>query len=163
MTRREIEWLRYSILGVQREGEREWAAMLREFSLTPAQAEVLTVVDAFGPVSVRQIGRLLVCETGNPSRLVKGLVLKGWIERSPDPDDERRVLLRLSPTGQTLVPQIRALEDQWYTTVSNRLRTLVPGSGWDTLAMAWLSHTPSGQALKRRGLWPPSEGSNTHE
>lgn len=160
MIRRDVEWLRYSILAAQREGERAWAAMLRPLALTPAQAEVLAVVDGFGPVSVRQLGRLLVCETGSPSRLVKGLVLKGWLARQADPDDERRVLIRLSPDGEHVMGQLRTLEDQWYEAVAQRLADLPPEAGWNALATAWLAQTPSGLALQRRQLWPTSDGSH---
>src|SRR4051795_75888 len=76
-----IEELRYLVLGAQREGARVLAELLRPIGLTAAQAEVLAVLrDAAGPLTVREIGERLVCETGSPSRLVATVVSSGLAE-----------------------------------------------------------------------------------
>jgi hypothetical protein len=63
--------LRYLILGAQREGNRTLTELLKPIGVTPSQAEVLSVLaDAGDPLSVRDVGERLVCESGSPSRLV---------------------------------------------------------------------------------------------
>src|SRR3954468_928729 len=65
-----VEELRYLILGAQREGARALAELLRPAGLTAAQGEVIAVLQEAGqPLTVREIGERLVCETGSPSRL----------------------------------------------------------------------------------------------
>jgi DNA-binding MarR family transcriptional regulator len=74
----ETEELRYLILGAQREGARVLTALLRDVGLTAAQTEVLAVIrDAGRPLTVREIGERLVCESGSPSRLVASVVAAG--------------------------------------------------------------------------------------
>jgi DNA-binding MarR family transcriptional regulator len=92
--------LRYLILAVQREGSRRLAARLREAGLTPAQAEVLDVLSGRAPLSLADLGRLLVCETGSPSRLVDALVQRGLVTRTPSPHDRRVVSLDLTESGR---------------------------------------------------------------
>jgi DNA-binding MarR family transcriptional regulator len=97
---RAADELRYLILAVQREGSRRLAARLRAAGLTPAQAEVLDVLRDRAPLSLAELGRLLVCETGSPSRLVDALVQRGLVTRTPSPDDRRVVSLGLTGAGQ---------------------------------------------------------------
>jgi MarR family transcriptional regulator, organic hydroperoxide resistance regulator len=95
--------LRYLILAAQREGSRQFAARLRSASLTPAQAEVLEVLRDRAPLTLAELGRLLVCETGSPSRLVDGLVRRDLVTRMPGLDDRRVVALALTPAGYTAI------------------------------------------------------------
>lgn len=71
--------LRYLILAARREGSRQSAAHLRSADLAPAQAEVLEVLRERAPLTLAELGRLLVCETGSPSRLVDGLVRRDLV------------------------------------------------------------------------------------
>src|SRR5215470_10142462 len=97
---RPADELRYLILAVQREGSRRMAARLRDAGLTPAQAEVLDVLRDRAPLSLAELGRLLVCEAGSPSRLVDTLVQRGLVTRTPSPQDRRVVSLALTEAGR---------------------------------------------------------------
>src|ERR671910_252543 len=95
-----IEELRYLVLGAQREGARALGELLRPAGLTAAQAEVLAVLrDAGGPLTVREIGERLVCETGSPSRLVASVVDAGLLQRGEREGDRRVVELSLTSSG----------------------------------------------------------------
>jgi len=154
VTEAERAWLRYSILAAQREGNRLLSAFLKALQVTPAQAEALTVIAEFEPLSVRRLGALLVCETGSPSRLASSLAAHGWIERQPDPEDSRRTQLRLTRAGRTLVDQIRRQEERFYAAVAERLEGLGAGDAWNDLAQRILRGSPSERALVQRKLWP---------
>ncbi len=83
-----VEELRYLVLAAQREGSRGLADALRPLGVTPAQAEVLTVLRSAGrPLSVRELGELLVCETGSPSRLTRSVVAAGLVRSGTDDAD----------------------------------------------------------------------------
>lgn len=106
-----IEELRYLILGSQREGARAFAALLQPAGLTPSQAEVLAVVSEAGhPLTVREIGERLVCESGSPSRLVSSVVDAGLLARGDHPGDRRAVALSLTPAGQAALADVRRAE-----------------------------------------------------
>lgn len=145
---RPAEELRYLILGAQREGNRIFADALRPFGLTPSQAEALRVLSERGPLSLLELGRLLVCETGSPSRLVDGLVRTGHVARVEDPADRRRVTLTLTKTGRTAASQVADAEAQLHellealvpdrklAVVIDVLRTLIAGRpAGDALAL----------------------------
>ncbi len=104
------EELRYLILGAQREGNRLYAEALRPFGLTPAQAEVVTVLAAAASLSLRELGRRLVCESGSPSRLVDTLVRAGLVQRNPDAVDRRRSDITLTPAGEAAAISVRSAD-----------------------------------------------------
>ena len=68
-----LDALRYLILAAQREGARLMAARLRQVELNTAQEEVLEVIRRHRPLTLAELGRLLVCEVASPSRLVEVL------------------------------------------------------------------------------------------
>jgi MarR family transcriptional regulator, organic hydroperoxide resistance regulator len=106
-----IEELRYLVLGVQREGARTLAELLRPIGLTAAQAEVLAVVrDAGRGLTVREIGDRLVCEGGSPSRLVASVVAAGLLERGERAGDRRAVELSLTAAGRTAAARVAEAE-----------------------------------------------------
>jgi DNA-binding MarR family transcriptional regulator len=115
-----IDMVRYLILAAQREGARLMASSLRALELSSAQEEVLEVVRRRGPLTLAELGRLLVCEVAGPSRLVDGLVRRGLIDRQRGSGDKRVVMLSLTPEGEQAVEaalQIGGLRTQ----ISQRL------------------------------------------
>ncbi len=145
----QAEELRYLILAVQREGNRQLTEALRLLKLTPSQAEVIEVLQQYQPITLLQLGERLVCEGGSPSRLVTSMVEAGWVEKLPNPDDGRAVLLRLTPKAVSILPELNAIEARFNQTIADRLsaetiRQLVE--------LLWVHafETESGQALLRR-------------
>jgi DNA-binding MarR family transcriptional regulator len=103
MTPDRLTEIRYLILAAQRQGSRMLADGLRARGLTPAQAEVLDVLAHHAPMTLAELGRLLVCETGSPSRLVDSLVQRGLVAREPGRQDKRVVQLDLTGDGRALL------------------------------------------------------------
>jgi MarR family transcriptional regulator, organic hydroperoxide resistance regulator len=117
-----IEELRYLILGAQREGARTLAELLRSAGLTAAQAEVLAVLrDAGRPLTVREIGERLVCESGSPSRLVASLVEAGLLARATRPDDRRAVEHTLTAEGRRAAGRVTDAEHELYKGLAGAL------------------------------------------
>jgi len=118
----DIEELRYLVLAAQRDGNRMLAALLRPLDLTPAQAEVVGVLaDTERPLTVGQVGELLVCEPGSPSRLVTSLVDAGYVARRAHPDDGRASALELTPRGRRAAAAVRAVEERFHDDLRARL------------------------------------------
>jgi DNA-binding MarR family transcriptional regulator len=139
---------RLLILAAQREGNRMLVSALRPLGMTPAQAEVVSVLAQHEPLTVAALGNYIVCESGSPSRLVDNCVRHGWVERTEGPD-RRTVLLRLAPAGRTVVPEIEkvdnAIGSMIATIVGDRaLRTLT-----DSLRLM-LEGTESGEKVVQR-------------
>jgi DNA-binding MarR family transcriptional regulator len=145
-----LEELRYLILGAQREGARALTELLRPAALTPAQAEVLTVVaEADRPLTVREIGERLVCESGSPSRLVASVVDAGLLERGGRRGDRRAVELSLTAPGRAAVEAVRRAENELHEWLAASL------SERDVTALVRALRTlvherPAGDAIARR-------------
>jgi DNA-binding MarR family transcriptional regulator len=144
-----VEEFRYLVLALQREGNRALNAQLRPLGLTTAQAETLRVLAERAPLSLSELGGLLVCESGgSPSRLVDRLVAVGLVDRSMG-TDRRSVRLELTAKGAELAAQVAIAEEGLYAA----LRPLLDGQPIEpTLATlrAVAAASPAGQALARR-------------
>ncbi len=117
-----VEELRYLVLAVQRDGNRELASELRPLGVTPAQAEVIGVLAGAGrPLTVSEVGELLVCEPGSPSRLVSSLVAAGLVARSAHERDGRAAALSLTEDGTRLARRIRSAEQRFHEQLGSRL------------------------------------------
>lgn len=102
--------LRYLLLAAQREGARYLAAQLRPLNLTPAQAEILLVLSERAPLTLAEVGRLIVCESHSPSRIVDTLVKRGLVSREPGQVDRRVVYLGLTAQGEELLSVLRDID-----------------------------------------------------
>ena len=90
----------------QRELERRTNEVMRPLGLTAAQADALAVIGQAGPVSLKELGELLIAEAGHPSRLVDRLVAAGLVERRPGTDDRRQIELSLTRKGRDLAGRV---------------------------------------------------------
>ena len=71
----------------------------REPGLTPEQWFVLARIAHRAPLRQVMLAEPVLGDPPNVSRLVDALVDRGYVDRSPDPDDRRSWLLRLTRVG----------------------------------------------------------------
>src|SRR5450755_1479460 len=109
-----VEQLRYLVLAAQREGNRFFAEALEPLGLTPSQAEALRVLQDWQPLALIELGTLLVCEQGSPSRLVAGLTAAGYVASAASPEDKRKIVLTLTPRGDEAARRVAEIESTWY-------------------------------------------------
>jgi MarR family transcriptional regulator, organic hydroperoxide resistance regulator len=95
----------------QRELERRMNEAMRPLGLTGAQADALGVIGKAGPLSLRELGELLIAEAGHPSRLVDRLVESGLVERRAAGEDRRKVELSLTRRGRELEKRMQRARD----------------------------------------------------
>ncbi len=92
--------VRYLILGLQREGNRQIAQVLAPAAVTPSQAEAISLLAEHEVLSLRDLGALLVCESGDsPSRLIDRLVDRGLVQKEISTLDRRSLSLTLTSKG----------------------------------------------------------------
>jgi DNA-binding MarR family transcriptional regulator len=126
------------VKAIQRELDRQTNEAMRQYGLTAPQADALMLIRQAGPLSLKQLGDLLIAEAGHPSRLVDRLVEAGLVERRPADDDRRRVVLSLTARGRKLETRAAkrreelldlaraAVGDRDITPALDLLRELVP-------------------------------------
>ncbi|MFB7305163.1 MarR family winged helix-turn-helix transcriptional regulator [Heyndrickxia sporothermodurans] len=146
-----MESIRFLILAAQRGGERILQDLTKSIGITPAQSEVLHILDRFEPLSLKELGSLLICESGSPSRLVNTMVNDGLVARKENEKDRRYVTLHLTQLGKEKVSQMKNMEEKMYdimltTFDSNKLSAL-----HDALINVFKDH-PSAEVLKKRNL-----------
>jgi DNA-binding MarR family transcriptional regulator len=80
---------------------------LLQLDLTMAQFKALVVVDASSGISVCEVGRELGIGESAASLLVDQIVRHGYVGRTSDPADRRRVLLAVTAPGRKLIRELR--------------------------------------------------------
>ena len=147
---RTAEHIRYLILAAQREGNRQLLAFLAQINLTPAQSEALRIIANHGPLALKGLGDMLVCDTGtSPSRIVDRLVAAGLVQRATGERDRRQVRLSVTPEGKDKVAQVRAIEDQLYGVIDSALDVADAEALVQSLRIL-TTGSPAGAALERR-------------
>ena len=126
-----------------------FAAALKPLKLTPAWAEALSMLDKREPLTIRELGLLLVCEGEHPSRLVKRMVEAGLLTTEAAPDDDRARWIRLTPHARSLLPALREVEDQLHSAIE---ASVDPAQLTATRVVleGFVDGLPAGEALQRR-------------
>lgn len=141
--------LRYLVLAAQREGNRALSRQLSASGLTTSQFEIILVLDEYGPITLKELGELIVCETGSPSRIVDTLVRRGLVERGVHDQDRRAVSLLLTRAGRGMVPELRAVDEAIDRAAHIAFRA-DDMRGLVSALRTYLDGTESGDALNRR-------------
>lgn len=74
-----------------------------------------------GPTTVGELAEWERVSAPTMSRTIGALAEAGWIERSGDPDDGRRVILTITDAGSGLLADTRRARDEW---MASRLEVL---------------------------------------
>ncbi|MDX1460108.1 MAG: helix-turn-helix domain-containing GNAT family N-acetyltransferase [Xanthomonadales bacterium] len=92
--------------------------LVRELQLLDGQSRVegfgisdchfITELQALGEATASELAERLVLEKSTVSRLCRGLVTRGLVERLDDPSDGRKRLLRLTVSGEAAAERIHA-------------------------------------------------------
>lgn len=145
----DLERLRLLVLAAQRLGTRQLSENLRPAGLTPAQAEILSILGTHPGITLAELGGFIVCENGSPSRAVDLLVRRGLISRVQSEHDRRYVELDLTSAGAALLPQVH----QAFSAVDDDVAQALPAQQRETLIQilsGLLAGSPAAQAIDRR-------------
>lgn len=107
-----IEELTLLIKATYRENKRRNTEALRAIDISPAQSEVLRILDLSGPMSLGELGNYLIAEGGHPSRLVDRMVQSGYLRREAAEEDRRRIEISLTPLGRDKVDEIQQVREK---------------------------------------------------
>jgi MarR family transcriptional regulator, organic hydroperoxide resistance regulator len=144
------EEIRYLILAAQREGNRQFSQALKPLGLTSSQAEAIRLIADHQPLTMTQLGAMLICESGtNPSRLVDRLVASGQIERKINAADRRAVSLRLTSQGSAAAVQIAKIEEGMYAMI-NKMLSDTESERLIRILRALVVNQPSSEAIEHR-------------
>jgi DNA-binding MarR family transcriptional regulator len=104
--------LSFALYGAANRIARMHKPFLEPLGLTfPQYLVILELLDG-APLSVGTLGARLDMDTGTITPLVKRLESAGFVTRTRDPSDERRVLVDLTSRSRALEAEIRGISDK---------------------------------------------------
>ena len=109
-----VRAFRKGIRSLERQIELSLASQTECCGVTPAQCHVLLEVADRDDPSVGELAEALELDASTLSRAVDGLVKLGLAERTEDPENRRRFLVRLSEKGRSKVREIDGTCDEYY-------------------------------------------------
>ena len=80
--------------------------MIGDTQLTPLQFAALVKLDDLGEVSQNELGRRTAMDAATMQGVIKRLLARGLIDRKPNPEDRRRVVLSLTADGHALIAAV---------------------------------------------------------
>ncbi len=135
-----------------------------DLELTMSQVKGLRTLAHHTPATITQIADVLKISQPTASQLVDRLVQGGLAQRTEDPTDRRRMLVRLSKKGQQLHERLRGV---WRTRFRNWLQRMNTDElealhrGYDALARI-VSAEDSGGPSRRRSVAASGRRSRRH-
>ena len=94
--------------GVARQLRHQTQRTLAPFEVTPSQARALGVLTEHGPMRIGALSEYLRIAPRSATEVVDALEEARLVERRPDPDDRRAILVALSSRGEEVAAEIRA-------------------------------------------------------
>lgn len=79
------------------------------YRLGLAEWRSIAVLGEFGPLSLRDVARRGAIDKAQVSRLLPGLIRRGYVARDAHPTDRRRASLQLTEAGRSLYDEILVL------------------------------------------------------
>ncbi|AMJ63528.1 hypothetical protein AXW83_07770 [Bosea sp. PAMC 26642] len=73
---------------------------------TPTQFAAMSKLSAGGEISQNLLGRMTAMDPATIKGVIARLEERGLVERLPDPDDQRRLRVRLSAAGHAAIPAL---------------------------------------------------------
>ena len=104
--------LSFALYGAANRIARMHKPFLEPLGLTfPQYLVILELLDG-APLTVGSLGGRLDMDTGTITPLVKRLESAGFVTRTRDPEDERRVIVDLTPQGRAIEAEVRGITDK---------------------------------------------------
>jgi DNA-binding MarR family transcriptional regulator len=122
--------LRMAIVRTSRRLRQEAAEAGAE--LTPTAVSALATVERHGPLTPSELAEVERIKRPTATRIVRGLVEAGLVDRAPDPADGRSALLSVNSAGRERLRRLRGRKNAY---LARRLRKLDPEEV-ETLARA---------------------------
>jgi DNA-binding MarR family transcriptional regulator len=89
--------------------------------LSPSEAAVMGRVGRAGPMTPGQLARSEHVQPPSMTRIIERLETRGFLRRTPDPNDRRQVLVSRTDAGNDFVERSRAVRTAWLTQQVARL------------------------------------------
>jgi len=79
---------------------KDFEAVVREAGLGSLEWRVLATLSGQAPMTVGQLAQEVLSQQPTVTKLLQRLSAQGWVSSSDDPEDQRRTLVAITPSGQ---------------------------------------------------------------
>ncbi len=86
------------------DGDRQFFS---KYNLTPVRYYALKHINQTPGISLSQLSARLLCTKGNATRILRDMEVDGFIQRAPDPKDQRAYRLLLTEPGKQLFEEVQ--------------------------------------------------------
>ncbi len=94
---------------------------------------VLEILLHKGPLTVNDIGKRVLLTSGSITTAVQRVESRGWVTRTPDPSDRRKVTISLTPAGRERIETAFAAHAERLDDLFSPLTDEEKGAFWQTL------------------------------
>ena len=101
------ESLAEAFRGAARQLRHQTQRALAPWHVTPSQARALGVLTRYGPMRLGALSEYLRIVPRSATEVVDALAVARLVERRPDPDDRRAILVALTSRGEEVAAKIR--------------------------------------------------------
>lgn len=105
---------------VKEQTERTLHPFCAEYGITPVQLRILMTLHQEGPLTVSGLARRCCMADANNSALCKRLDSQGLVNRRRDEEDERQVMVSLTPQGEALLRDVSAACEEAFQSLSQK-------------------------------------------
>jgi DNA-binding MarR family transcriptional regulator len=114
----------FALYGAANRVTRLYRPLLEALGLTYPQYLAMLVLWEASPRTVGALGEALDLESSTLTPLLKRLETQGLVARARDPEDERRVVVTLTPAGDALRDKAKAVPEQLFCKLNMPLAEL---------------------------------------
>jgi DNA-binding MarR family transcriptional regulator len=114
----------FALYGAANRVTRLYRPLLEALGLTYPQYLAMLVLWEASPRTVGALGEALDLESSTLTPLLKRLETQGLVARTRDPEDERRVVITLTPAGDALRDKAKAVPEQLFCKLNMPLAEL---------------------------------------
>ncbi|MEJ8544414.1 MarR family winged helix-turn-helix transcriptional regulator [Brevibacillus borstelensis] len=92
----------------------ETAKVLEPFDITPEQWQLLVAIAQTDGLTPSELGKRTLRDKTTISRILPGLLKKGWLQTEPHSQDARSYIVKLSPDkGEVMEKTLEAVRDHF--------------------------------------------------
>src|SRR6266850_7384199 len=98
---------------------RRWRPLLHERGLTDQQWRVIRALIEFESLEIMELGTRCCIHPASLSRIVPKLAADGLVSRCPNAEDQRRVVVSLTPRGRRLFESVMPAAERIYAPLAH--------------------------------------------
>ena len=108
----------FSLYAASREIIKMYKNLLKAFNLTYTQYIAMMVIWEEEKLTVKRLGERLLLDSGTLSPLLKKLITMDLVTKDRDPEDDRSVIVTLTPKGRTMRDEIQVVPLQLFQSLT---------------------------------------------